>query len=48
VEIKDHLLKRAGRAAQVVFVSNAESGANVDVGFFNRDLVQGRKLRQLG
>ncbi|HEX3629333.1 MAG TPA: hypothetical protein VHW91_02590, partial [Candidatus Dormibacteraeota bacterium] len=48
MEVERHLLEGARRTAQIVFVRHAEGGADVDVRIFDRDLVQGRKLRQLG
>ena len=48
MEIECDLLEGAWRAAQIVFVCHAECGADVDIGVFDRDLIQGRKLRQLG
>jgi hypothetical protein len=48
VQIERHLLKGSWRPAEVVLVSHAEGRPHVDVGFFDRDLVEGRKLRQLG
>ncbi len=48
VEVEGNLLKGTWRAAQIVFVRHAERGADVDIGIFDWDLIQGRKLRQLG
>jgi hypothetical protein len=48
VQVKRDLLKSAGRAAKVVLVSHTKSGPNVNLRLFDGDLVEWRKLRQLG
>jgi hypothetical protein len=48
LQIERHLLKGAWRATKVVLVGDAKSCSNVDLRLFDGDLVEWRKLRQLG
>ena len=38
-EVERHVLECAGRPTQVVLVGDAERGADVDIGFLDRDIV---------